>query len=92
MTKLIWVETPTNPMMNIIDIRSISELANSMGIKLAVDNTFATPYLQSPMDLGADIVVHSITKYIGGHSDVVMGAIICSDDQLAEELYFIQKQ
>ena len=89
-TKLIWVETPTNPMMNIIDIRAIAEISKKHGIRLAVDNTFATPYLQTPLDLGADIVMHSITKYIGGHSDVVMGAIVCKDDQLAEELYFIQ--
>lgn len=89
-TKLIWVETPTNPMMNIIDIKAIAGIAKLHGIKLAVDNTFATPYLQTPMDLGADIVMHSITKYMGGHSDVVMGAIVCSDDLLAEELYFIQ--
>jgi len=89
-TKLIWVETPTNPMMNIIDIQSIAKLAKQNGIRLAVDNTFATPYLQTPMDLGADIVMHSITKYMGGHSDVVMGALVCNDDKLAEELYFIQ--
>ncbi len=89
-TKLIWVETPTNPMMNIIDIRAVSKLAKANGLLLAVDNTFATPYLQRPLELGADIVMHSATKYLGGHSDVVMGALIVSDEQLAEKLYFIQ--
>lgn len=89
-TKLIWVETPTNPMMNIIDIRAVSKLAKANGLLLAVDNTFATPYLQRPLELGADIVMHSATKYLGGHSDVVMGALIVSDEHLAEKLYFIQ--
>ena len=89
-TKLVWVETPTNPMMNIIDIKGVADMLKGSGILLAVDNTFASPYLQTPLDLGADIVMHSITKYIGGHSDVVMGALICRDDVLAEELYFIQ--
>ena len=89
-TKLIWVETPTNPMMNIIDIKSISTIAKKHNILLAVDNTFATPYLQQPLNLGADIVMHSATKYLGGHSDVVMGALIVNDDELAEQLYFIQ--
>jgi cystathionine beta-lyase/cystathionine gamma-synthase len=89
-TKLIWVETPTNPMLNIIDIKGISELAKNNDCLLAVDNTFATPYLQNPLVLGADIVMHSVTKYLGGHSDVVMGALVCSDDELAEKLYFIQ--
>lgn len=89
-TKLIWVETPTNPMMNIIDIKAAAAVAKKHGIKLVVDNTFASPYLQNPLDLGADIVMHSITKYIGGHSDVVMGALICKDQMIAEELYFIQ--
>ena len=89
-TKLIWVETPTNPMLNIIDIEAVSELAKKHNCLLAVDNTFASPYLQNPLDLGADMVMHSITKYIGGHSDVVMGAVVCKDDDLAEKLYFIQ--
>ena len=89
-TKLIWVETPTNPMMNIIDIKAVSKIAKNNNILLAVDNTFATPYLQQPMDLGADIVMHSATKYLGGHSDVVMGALVVNDKDLADRLYFIQ--
>jgi cystathionine gamma-lyase len=89
-TKLIWVETPTNPMLNIIDIAATSKIAKAGNCLLAVDNTFATPYLQNPMDLGADIVMHSVTKYISGHSDVVMGALVCNDADLAEQLYFIQ--
>lgn len=89
-TKLIWVETPTNPMLNIIDIKAMADLAKKNDCMLAVDNTFATPYLQNPLDLGADIVMHSVTKYLGGHSDVVMGALVCKDDDLAERLYFIQ--
>ncbi|WP_299761572.1 cystathionine gamma-synthase [uncultured Dokdonia sp.] len=89
-TKLIWIETPTNPMMNIIDIKAASVIAKKHNIMLAVDNTFATPYLQQPLDLGADIVMHSATKYIGGHSDLVMGALIVKDKKLAEKLYFIQ--
>lgn len=89
-TKLIWVETPTNPMMNIIDINAVSELAKKHGLLLAVDNTFATPYLQRPLDLGADIVMHSATKYLGGHSDVVVGALVVKDKELADRLYFIQ--
>ncbi len=89
-TKLIWVETPTNPMMNIIDIKATSRIAKKHKILLAVDNTFATPYLQLPLDLGADIVMHSATKYLGGHSDVVMGALIVNDKALADRLYFIQ--
>jgi cystathionine beta-lyase len=89
-TKLIWVETPTNPMMNIIDIKAVSKVAKKHKILLAVDNTFATPYLQTPLDLGADIVMHSATKYLGGHSDVVMGALIVNDKKLADKLYFIQ--
>lgn len=89
-TKLIWVETPTNPMMNIIDIEAIATLAKKKNLLLAVDNTFATPYLQNPLDLGADIVMHSVTKYLGGHSDVVMGALVVNDDKLNEELAFIQ--
>ena len=89
-TKLIWVETPTNPMMNIIDIKAIANLAKDKGLLLAVDNTFATPYLQRPLDLGADIVMHSATKYLGGHSDIVVGALIVKDKDLADKLYFIQ--
>lgn len=89
-TKLIWVETPTNPMMNIIDIKAVSSIAKKNNILLAVDNTFATPYLQLPLDLGADIVMHSATKYLGGHSDVVMGALVVNDEDLADKLYFIQ--
>jgi len=89
-TKLIWVETPTNPMMNIIDLKASSAIAKKHNILLAVDNTFATPYLQLPLELGADIVMHSATKYLGGHSDVVMGALIVNDKELAERLYFIQ--
>lgn len=89
-TKLIWVETPTNPMMNVIDIKEVSALAKKHQILLAVDNTFATPYLQLPLDLGADIVMHSATKYLGGHSDVVVGALVVKDKELADQLYFIQ--
>ena len=89
-TKMIWVETPTNPMMNIIDIRAIANLVEGKNIMLAVDNTFATPYLQRPLDLGADVVMHSVTKYLGGHSDVVMGALVTSDEKIAEEMYRIQ--
>lgn len=89
-TRLIWVETPTNPMMNIIDIKAVSALAKKHAILLAVDNTFATPYLQTPLDLGADIVMHSATKYLGGHSDVVVGALVVKDKELADKLYFIQ--
>lgn len=89
-TKLIWVETPTNPMLNIIDIKAISKIAKKHDILLAVDNTFATPYLQQPLELGADIVMHSATKYLGGHSDVIMGALIVKDSDLAERLAFIQ--
>lgn len=89
-TKLIWVETPTNPMMNIIDIEEVSGIAKKHNLLLAIDNTFATPYLQQPLDLGADIVMHSATKYLGGHSDVVMGSLVVKDQALAERLYFIQ--
>lgn len=89
-TKLIWIETPTNPMMNIIDIQAVSKIAKKHKLLLAVDNTFATPYLQQPMDLGADIVMHSATKYLGGHSDVVLGALVVNDKNLADKLYFIQ--
>ena len=89
-TKLIWIETPTNPMMNIVDIKAISEIAKRHNILMAVDNTFATPYLQQPLNLGADIVMHSATKYLGGHSDVVLGALVVKDKNMAEKLYFIQ--
>ena len=89
-TKMIWTETPTNPMLNIIDIEELSKISKSNNLLLVVDNTFATPYLQTPIDLGADIVMHSLTKYMGGHSDVVMGAAICNDGEIAEKLYFLQ--
>jgi cystathionine beta-lyase len=89
-TKLIWVETPTNPMMNIVDIAAMAQIAKKAGAMLAVDNTFATPYLQTPLDLGADIVMHSATKYLGGHSDVVMGALVTSNEEIANEIYRIQ--
>lgn len=89
-TKLIWVETPTNPMMNIIDIEAVSKIAKKHKVLLAVDNTFATAYLQQPLDLGADIVMHSATKYLGGHSDVVMGSLVVDNQELADKLYFIQ--
>ena len=88
-TKLIWLETPTNPMMQIIDIEAFSKLSKSKGLKLVVDNTFASPYLQNPIDLGADVVMHSVTKYIGGHSDVVMGALMTNDEELYKKLWFI---
>lgn len=88
-TKLIWIETPTNPTMQIIDIAACAAIAKKKGITLAVDNTFASPYLQNPLDLGADIVMHSVTKYLGGHSDVVMGALLTNDDQLHDQLAFI---
>lgn len=89
-TKLIWIESPTNPMMNIIDIEACAQIAHEHSILVGVDNTFATPYLQRPLDLGADVVMHSATKYLGGHSDVVMGALVCNDEQLAKDIYHIQ--
>ena len=89
-TKLIWVETPTNPMLNIIDISAMAKVAKSANAMLCVDNTFATPYLQNPLDLGADIVMHSVTKFLGGHSDVVMGALITANEKIADEIYRIQ--
>lgn len=89
-TKLIWVETPTNPMLSIVDIEAIASYARSKEILVCVDNTFASPYLQQPLDLGADIVTHSATKFIGGHSDVVHGCVIVNDDELAQRLFFIQ--
>ncbi len=88
-TKMLWLETPTNPLMRIIDISEISKIAKKKNILVVVDNTFASPFLQNPLNLGADIVVHSVTKYIGGHSDVVMGAICCNNDKINEELAFI---
>lgn len=90
-TKLIWAETPTNPLMNVVDIAGLASLKEGKDILLAVDNTFATPYLQQPLSLGADIVMHSATKYFGGHSDVVMGALMVNDAALREDLFFIQK-
>lgn len=90
-TKLIWLETPTNPLMNITDITAVAAIAKKAGAWLCVDNTFASPYLQNPLDLGADIVMHSSTKYLGGHSDVIQGALVMNDSSLREQLYFIQK-
>jgi cystathionine beta-lyase len=89
-TKLIWVETPTNPMLNIVDIAAVCALAKKHNVLVCVDNTFASPYLQTPLDLGADIVIHSATKYLGGHSDVIHGAVVVKDKSLADQLYFIQ--
>ena len=88
-TKMLWVESPTNPMMNIIDIAACAAIAKEKNLLLVVDNTFASPYLQNPLDLGAHIVLHSVTKYLGGHSDVVMGALCTNDDKLHEQLAFI---
>lgn len=90
-TKLIWCETPTNPLMNIADIEALAQLAKTHRLLLCVDNTFASPYLQNPLELGADIVMHSSTKYLGGHSDVIQGALVLNDQALRDELYFIQK-
>jgi cystathionine beta-lyase/cystathionine gamma-synthase len=90
-TKLIWVETPTNPLMNIADIKAIAAIGKQAGALVCVDNTFASPYLQNPLDLGADIVMHSSTKYLGGHSDVIQGCLVMNDAALREQLYFIQK-
>lgn len=89
-TKMIWIETPTNPLMNIIDIAACAKIAQEHNLLLSVDNTFASPYLQNPLDLGAHLVVHSATKYLGGHSDVVHGTVIVKDETLAQQLYFIQ--
>jgi len=89
-TRLLWVETPTNPLMKIIDLAAMSGLSKEHGLLLAVDNTFATPYLQRPLELGADIVMHSATKYLAGHSDVIAGGLVVRDKELAEKLYFIQ--
>ncbi len=90
-TKLIWAETPTNPLMNIVDIEAITTIAKEHNILVCVDNTFASPYLQNPLDFGADIVMHSATKYLGGHSDVIHGCLMMNDADLREKLYFIQK-
>ncbi|WP_205508365.1 cystathionine gamma-synthase [Longitalea arenae] len=90
-TKLIWTETPTNPLINIVDIAAVAAIAKANNILLCVDNTFASPYLQNPLDLGADIVMHSATKYLGGHSDVIQGALVMNDQALRDQLYFIQK-
>ncbi len=89
-TKLIWIETPTNPMLNVIDIEAVCTIAREKGVLTCVDNTFASPYLQTPLDLGADLVLHSATKYLGGHSDVILGAVIVNDQKLADQLYFLQ--
>ena len=89
-TKLLWIETPTNPMLSIVDIKKVCKLAQKKGILVCVDNTFASPYLQTPLDLGADIVLHSATKYLGGHSDVVLGAVVVREEILANQLYFLQ--
>jgi cystathionine beta-lyase/cystathionine gamma-synthase len=90
-TKLIWTETPTNPLMNITDIAAVAEISKQHKLLLCVDNTFASPYLQNPLDLGADIVMHSATKYLGGHSDVIQGCLVMNDQALRDQLYFIQK-
>ena len=89
--RMVWVETPSNPLLNVVDIRRAAEAAHSVGALLVVDNTFATPYLQQPLELGADAVIHSTTKYLGGHSDTVGGFVATNDDALAEQLYFLQK-
>jgi cystathionine beta-lyase len=88
-TRLLWVETPTNPLMNIVDIAACVDIARERKLIVAVDNTFASPYLQNPLDLGADIVMHSVTKYLSGHSDVVMGALVMNDEKLYQELFFL---
>ena len=90
-TRLVWVETPTNPLMNIVDIKAVAAICKEKSLLLCVDNTFASPYLQNPLDLGADLVMHSATKYLGGHSDVIQGALMMNDPSLREQLYFIQK-
>lgn len=90
-TKLIWTETPTNPLMNIVDLAAVVALAKKQNILVCVDNTFASPYLQNPLDLGCDIVMHSVTKYLGGHSDVIQGCLVMNDTELRDKLYFIQK-
>ena len=89
-TRMVWIETPTNPLLRLVDIEAIAAITKPHNIQLVVDNTFASPYLQNPLDLGADIVMHSVTKYLGGHSDTVMGAIVLNDDEMAQRLAFIQ--
>lgn len=89
-TKMVWLETPTNPMLNIVDIEAVCKMVEGSDIKVCVDNTFATPYLQRPIDLGADLVLHSATKYLAGHSDVILGAIATNDMELAEQIFFMQ--
>ena len=89
-TKMVWIETPTNPMLNIVDIEAISQVAKKHKIKVVVDNTFASPFLQTPLDLGADMVLHSATKYLGGHSDVIHGAVVVKNEEDAKELHFMQ--
>lgn len=89
-TKMLWVESPSNPLLNIIDIEAVSKIAQSRGVITCLDNTFASPYLQNPLDLGADIVIHSATKYIGGHSDLILGAVITNDDDIAAKISFVQ--
>lgn len=88
-TKMVWIETPTNPTMQVVDIRAVAKIAKAHNLLMVVDNTFASPYLQNPIDLGADLVMHSVTKYIGGHSDVVMGALMMNDEELYKKLWFI---
>jgi cystathionine gamma-synthase len=90
-TRLVWLETPTNPLLNVVDIRAAAEAAHAVGALVVVDNTFATPYLQRPLELGADVVMHSTTKYLGGHSDIIGGFLATSDPTVAERLYFLQK-
>ncbi len=89
-TRMLWIETPTNPMLNVVDIEAVCKIAREHGILSCVDNTFSSPFLQTPLDLGADIVMHSATKYLGGHSDVILGAVIVKDEVLAQQLYFLQ--
>ncbi|HZP90460.1 MAG TPA: cystathionine gamma-synthase [Actinomycetota bacterium] len=89
-TRVIWVETPTNPLLKVVDVAAVAEIARAAGARCVVDNTFATPYLQRPLELGADVVVHSVTKYLGGHSDLVAGAVVTTDEELAERLAFLQ--
>ncbi len=90
-TRMVWIETPTNPLLNVVDVRAVADAAHAVGAVVVVDNTFATPYLQRPLELGADVVVHSTTKYLGGHSDLVGGFAATSDPTIAERLYFLQK-
>ncbi len=90
-TRMVWIESPSNPMLNVVDIRAAAQAAHEVGAIVVVDNTFATPYLQQPLELGADVVVHSATKYLGGHSDTILGFVATNDDALAERLYFLQK-